>query len=65
MLSRNPHLGPVEPYLDNMPEIYRSIVVNRLNKIVYYIKDNGIVIADFWDTRREPRTQAGETKEQQ
>ena len=30
----------------------------RLNKIVYYIKDDTIRIAAMWDTRREPKAQA-------
>ena len=42
--------------------IYRSIVVNRLNKIVYWINDDVIEIVDFWDTRREPVAQAKQVK---
>jgi hypothetical protein len=41
---------------------YRSIVVNRLNKIVYLINNDDIEIVDFWDTRREPIAQAGQVK---
>ena len=37
------------------PQKYRSCVVNRLNKIVYFIKDDHIEVADFWDVRREPQ----------
>lgn len=41
-------------------QAYRSIIVRRLNKIVYYVKDDIIHIAAFWDTRREPKRQANQ-----
>ena len=34
----------------------------RLNKLVYYVKDDTLHIAAFWDTRREPKNQAKKTK---
>lgn len=40
---------------------YRSIIVRRLNKIVYYIDNNTLHIAAFWDTRKEPKRQARKT----
>ena len=61
LLARNPYLGPVEPFLADAPVPYRSIVVNRLNKIVYWINEDVIEIVDFWDTRREPNQQAQQT----
>ena len=42
--------------------IYRSIVVNHLNKMVYRVLDDYIEIVDFWDTRREPKNQAEQVK---
>ena len=62
LLQKNPNLGQFEYYLKDCPEHYRSIVVNRLNKIVYYIHDNCVDIVAFWDTRREPKEQAKEVK---
>lgn len=62
LLGKNPHLGKVEPLLATAPVMYRSIVVNRLNKIIYYVNGNVIEIVDFWDTRREPRAQAVQVK---
>ena len=53
-ISRDPLIGKLEPLLDDFPFAYRSIVVNRLNKIVYRIIDNHIEVADFWDCRRDP-----------
>lgn len=55
-LAINPNIGPIEPLLNNYPKVYRSIVVNNLNKIVYYIKNDIIHIAAIWDTRREPKS---------
>ena len=63
LLARNPCFGPIEPFLADAPVQYRSIVVNRLNKIVYWINEDVIEIVDFWDTRREPKNQAQQTTE--
>ena len=62
LLAENPEMGSVEPLLTDRTIMYRSVVVNRLNKIIYFIKDNHIEIADFWDTRREPNVQAAQVK---
>ncbi len=34
--------------------MYRSIVVNFLNKIIYRVEDDKILIVALWDVRREP-----------
>ncbi len=62
LLEDNPYLGSIEPLMAHRKITYRSIVVNRLNKIVYRIMEDRIEIADFWDTRREPKNQAEQTK---
>lgn len=58
LLESNPHLGGPEPLLAHRGQKYRSVIVNRINKIVYRIVEDRIEIADFWDTRREPKNQA-------
>lgn len=58
LLEKMPELGHFEPLLSDYGQGYRSIVINRLNKLIYYIKDNTVLIAAFWDTRREPKAQA-------
>ncbi len=58
LLGKTPQMGQIEPYLADLPTMYRSIVVYRLSKIVYYIADDHIEVVDFWDTRREPKSQA-------
>ena len=61
LLATNPYLGPIEPLLADLPQTYRSVVVGKLNKMVYHIKDNQIEIVDFWDCRREPTKQREQT----
>lgn len=62
LLAANPRLGITEPLLAGRKREYRSIVVHKLFKLVYYVKDETLYIAALWDTRREPRTQADTTK---
>ena len=61
LLSANSYLGPIEPYLSGQPKTYRSVVVARLNKIIYRIENERIDVVDFWDCRREPEKQAAQT----
>jgi len=58
LLADNPHLGPVETLLADLPLQYRSIVVRHLNKIVYRIVETHIEVVAFWDCRREPQNLA-------
>ena len=56
LLESNPYLGLIEPLLDEAPVEYRSIVVNHINKLVYFIHDNTLEIVVLCDTRREPKS---------
>jgi plasmid stabilization system protein ParE len=60
-LTEMPTLGRLDPLFAHRKQAYRSIIVRRLNKVVYYVKDDIIHIAAFWDTRREPKKQANQT----
>ncbi len=51
-----------ETLLEKEPEGYRNLVVHQNYKLVYYVEGNTIYIVDLWDTRREPRLQADNTK---
>ncbi len=62
LLTSNPYMGAEEPLLADRSIEYRSFVINKLNKIVYYVEGDLIHIADFWDTRREPKKQAEQVK---
>lgn len=55
LLEKMPELGHFEPLLANYEQGYRCIVINRLNKLIYYIRDNQILIAAFLDCRQEPK----------
>ena len=62
MLSRNPNIGPIDPLFEDRPIAYRYVIINNLSKLVYYIDDDIIYVAAFWDTRREPKKQAEQVK---
>ncbi len=62
LLASNPAMGSLEPYLSDLSSDYRSIVVRHHNKIVYHVVDDHIEVIAFWDTRREPKNQAEQTK---
>ena len=44
LISNFPCLGKEEPLLEGASVVYRSLVIGRLNKIVYYINGNIIEI---------------------
>lgn len=56
LLVSSPKLGKREPLLKGRRREYRSLVIHKLFKLIYYINDEKqrIVIADLWDVRREP-----------
>ena len=58
VLSSSPKAGKIEPLLNNRSRSYRSIVITKQAKLIYYIEDEAVFIVDFWDTRREPQQQA-------
>ena len=58
LLCSQPNLGIVEPLLSDSPIMYRSILVQKINKIIYWINNDVIEIVDLWDCRREPIAQA-------
>lgn len=61
-LADMPTMGKQEPLLAHRKQEYRSIIVRRMNKVVYYVKGDTLHIAAFWDTRREPKNQAMQTR---
>lgn len=62
MIRHSPNIGQIDPLFEGRVETYRSVIVNGLNKMVYYVKGDTVRIADFWDTRREPKNQARQTE---
>ncbi len=55
LITNNPEIAYREPLLENKRKIYRSIIVRKHSKLVYFVENNIIYIADLWDTRREPK----------
>lgn len=63
MLKQHPEMGAIDPLFEDFSIAYRSIVINRLSKMVYYIdNDTVIYIVAFWDCRREPKALASQVK---
>jgi plasmid stabilization system protein ParE len=61
-LADMPTMGKLDPLFAHRKQAYRSIIVRKLNKVVYYIKGDTLHVAAFWDTRREPKNQAKQTR---
>ncbi len=57
-LASFPHYGKIEPLLAHRQKSYRSVVVTKQSKLIYYVESERIVIADFWECRREPESLA-------
>lgn len=54
MLPKQPFAGQIEQLLEDSPIQFRSILASDINRIVYRITENEIVVVDFWDMRRDP-----------
>ena len=62
LLKINPYMAAIDPLFDNRAHTYRSVIINRRSKMVYYIENNVIQIAGFWDCRQDPVAQAARVK---
>ena len=62
MLMDNPYIGKIDPLFEGRALTYRSVIINGLSKMVYYVNGDTIYIAAFWDTRMEPEEQATKVK---
>ena len=60
LLKLNPYMGILDPLLTGRSQSYRSILINKLSKMVYYVDEEAkmIHISAFWDCRSEPLAQA-------
>ncbi|MCK8621567.1 type II toxin-antitoxin system RelE/ParE family toxin [Prevotella sp. E13-27] len=61
-LMHSPGIGQIDPLFSDRAMTYRSVIINGLNKLVYFVNDDTIYIAGFWDTRREPTDEAAQTE---
>jgi plasmid stabilization system protein ParE len=62
LLMQSPGIGPIESLFADRPKAYRSVIINGLNKLVYYVENDAIYIEAIWDTRQEPEEQATQVK---
>ena len=58
MLLTQPYMGALDPQLSDRTKAYRSIIVNKLNKMVYYVENDVVTIVAFWDCRRDSDQQS-------
>ena len=56
--TENPNIGSIEPALVGRPVIYRSVMINKRFKLIYFtakIEDVEYVeIVELWDTYMNP-----------
>jgi len=47
-----PNIGTIEwnDTIENV--VYRYVTIHRRSKMLYYVEDNAIYIAEFWDVRK-------------
>ena len=62
LLTHSPYIGKLDPLFADHSRTYRSVIINGLSKMVYFVEGDLIYIAAFWDTRREPKKQAEQVK---
>lgn len=49
-----PCMGKIEPLLAGRPQNFRSLVIHKHYKLIYYIDEDTIYIAALIDTRADP-----------
>ena len=54
-LADKPTIGRIDPLFAHRKQEYRSIIVRKLNKIVYYIKDDTIILPLFGTRAVSPK----------
>ncbi len=56
IIKQNPNIASSELSLEHETIIYKSFVIDKYNKLIYYVKGEEIILADIWDTRMNPET---------
>ena len=62
IIMRHPEIGPIDPLFADRATTYRSVIIDGLSKMVYFVEGDVIYIAAFWDCRRDPSTEADSVK---
>ncbi|MCL2650552.1 MAG: type II toxin-antitoxin system RelE/ParE family toxin [Candidatus Azobacteroides sp.] len=53
-LKKQPYMAALVPLLAERAYPYRGLVVRRSFKVIYYVENDTIMIADVWDCRQDP-----------
>ena len=61
-LKLSPAIGKIDPLFSDRTRTYRSVIINGLNKLVYFVSEDILYIAGFWDTRMDDEEQASNVK---
>lgn len=61
-IKRSPGIGQIDPLFPDRARTYRSVIINGLNKLVYFTEGDILYIAGFWDTRMDDEDQATKVK---
>ena len=54
----NPFFPKVDPLFSNDDKAYRSVFINGLSRMVYYVEDDVVNIVAFFDGRRDAEEEA-------
>ena len=54
-----PQIAPIEPELKGFTHTYRSLVVRKTYKVIFYIEDDTIYISALFDCRQNPQKLKG------
>ena len=54
MLLKYPESGHIEQVTTSSRRLYRSRIVGKYNKMVYFVSGQTLYIAAFWDMRMHP-----------
>jgi plasmid stabilization system protein ParE len=53
-LTKFPQMAAIEPFLSDLPEKFRSLVVRGHYKVIYYADSDTVHILAVWDCRQNP-----------
>ena len=62
-LCKFPETATIDPLFEDRTKTYRSVLINKRSKMVYYVEGEEIHIAAFWDCRRDSVVQAQKVKD--
>lgn len=54
-LTSFPESG-LEPLLKEYPIQYRAVLFDKRFKIIYFVDNDTVMVENFWDTTRSPKT---------